>query len=212
MKKPSQTADFSIRLPGTLTVKKFAGTYRPFTVAELVTPLAEFKVIDKWVEQLDAGTYEGDFWISKLDPTSRNWRTRVFIEIQARIVDYRLKEADKPANGDGVTFPERDPLDDEPLPPTRAEIPPKRTAAPRTNTTSASRNRRPPAERKDNRLEQLEALFGLETAELISAGIEPIKLDSTVDRHLLRQQIHFLREELHYALDLARQHWQPPPK
>jgi hypothetical protein len=212
MKKPSSTTDFSICLPGTLTVKKHTGTYRTFTVGELVTPLADFKVIDKWVEQLDAGTYEGDFWISRLEPTSRNWRTRVFIEIQARVLDYRLKEAEEPTTSDGATFPERDPLEDETPPPARTEVASKRPANARAAGASGPRNRRQQAGRKDDRLEQLIDLFGAETAELISAGTEPVKLDSTVDRQLLRQQIHFLREDLRYTLDLANQHWQPPQK
>lgn len=210
MKKP-QTADFSIRLPGTLTVKKHAGTYRTFTVGELVTPLAEFKVLDKWVEQLDAGTYEGEFWISRLEPTSRTWRTRLFIEIQARVFDYRLKHAEEVDTGDN-TFPERDPIEDEAPAPKPAPARIERTPPGRKPAAPRSRNARQPAAEVDRRHAQLVELFGSELAELIADGTQHIKLDSTIDRQVLRQQIDFLRKELGYEIDLETQHWGPPRK
>ena len=223
MKSPNP-ADFSIRLPGTLTVKKYPGTYRSFTIGELVTPLAEFKVIDKWLEQLDAGTYEGDFWITRLEPASRNWRTRVYIEIQARIHDYRLKESDEPAAGDASSIPERDPIEDEAQAPRELvdrdvpSTPRKRTghvtsrAAGSASTRPARQPKQGQRQRRDEQLEQLVDLFGHETAELISAGTEPVKLDPTVDRQLLRQQIHGLREVHGYTLDVEHQHWLPPAR
>lgn len=213
--------DFSIRLPGTLVVKTYRGDYRSFNIGELTTPLCEFKVIDKWLEQLDDGTYEGEFWISRIDLNSRPWRSRLILEMQARVLDYRLKETDRPSRRNSVDIPEQDPLVDEAKPAIssqgRATLRSRdRSAKPAvTNTPGKGSGRSdnvasaPPLQQKERRaLEGVVDLFGQELAELVAQGNQPIKLDATVDRELFRTQRDWLKRN-GFSFDLEFQHWLP---
>lgn len=219
--KPASKSDFSIRLPGTLVVKTYRGEYRSFNIGELSTPLCEFKVIDKWLEQLDDGTYEGEFWIARIDLNSRPWRSRLILEMQARVLDYRLKETDHPSRRAPVDIPEQDPLMEEAKP----------SIASQGRTTSRVRDRSgksaivdtppkgrarsgnaAPAQEKPQKgrraIEGLVDLFGPELAELVVQGDQPVKLDATVDRELFRKQRDWLRSN-RFSFDLEYQHWLP---
>lgn len=219
--KPSSKGDFSIRLPGTLIVKTYRGEFRSFNIGELSTPLCEFKVIDKWLEQLDDGTYEGEFWITRIDLNSRPWRSRLILEMQARVLDYRLKETDHQSRRSPVDIPEQDPLVVEATPsiasrgrttsrvrersgkPSSVDVPTKGKA--RSEDVTPARE----TPRKGRReLEGLVDLFGAELADLITLGDQAIKLDPTVDRELFRKQRDWLRSN-DFAFEVEHQHWLP---
>ncbi len=222
MKSPSSSkGDFSIRLPGTLVVKTYRGDYRSFNIGELTTPLCEFKVIDKWLEQLDDGTYEGEFWIGRIDLNSRPWRSRLILEMQARVLDYRLKETDRPSRRASVEIPEQDPLVDEAKPAISAQaratsrtrdrsVKPPVVTAPTKSTGRLNRGSaaQQPPQKERRALEGLVDLFGRELAELIAQGDQPVKLDATVDRELFRSQRDWLKKN-GFTFDLEFQHWLP---
>ncbi|MFN4266396.1 MAG: DUF3275 family protein [Aquabacterium sp.] len=217
--KPTRT-DGPVRLSGTLTVTERDGARGPFNVGELATPLGDFKVIDQWLEQLDPGSYKGDFWVSRVEPRSNVWKNRVFVEIRATVVDYSLEEDHENVTSHTNSVPpEPDPIEDDRRSKSSSETP-------KNTTTNAIRFRRPvpsPAA-TPNRNDQpsrtassqsrsdsaeIGELFGHELAPLVITRVDAIKLDPTVDRELFRKQKSWLKEH-QYRFDVAEQIWNPP--
>lgn len=214
-----------IRLFGQLKVIECQGSRGPFNVGELTTCLGEFKVIDQWLEQFNPGVFEGEFWIAALEPRSRQWKTRLFVEVQAKVVDFKINDADSDSSTSASEVPERDPiLDDKPVvdqPVTNEHVPvatkPVTQASnedvvvQRPQKSEPSRSVPASVTHSNGRADsQLRDLFGDELAELISTGSNEIKLDTTIDRPLFRKQCSHLKDVLKYELDFTRQVWVPP--
>ncbi|HDR9188814.1 TPA: DUF3275 family protein [Burkholderia vietnamiensis] len=186
-----------ISLSGTLDVRTIKGSNGPFQVGELTTSVGEFKVKDKVLEQFEPGAYTGTFLIDKIYPHSYVWYGKVTVEIRARLSDVQL-DNDEPFSETGQTpaSTEPDPADEERAPGTS------------TGMATAARSENAPvsAEAGGETGElYLPDLFGTELADAIVAG-EPVKLDPTVDRTVLRQQRDQLRA-FGYALQASTQTW-----
>ncbi|PQV44118.1 DUF3275 family protein [Paraburkholderia sp. BL21I4N1] len=182
-----------IAIPGTLDVRTIKGSNGPFQVGELTTSVGDFKVKDKLLEQFEPGAYTGIFLIDRIYPHSYVWYGKVTVEIRARLADVQL-DNDEPL-GDADTPPpsiEPDPADEE----RRAAVTPDALPAEEVASEPASAN--------SGEL-YLPDLFGIELADAILAGA-PVKLDSTVERGLLRRQ----RDELDafgYTFQASTQTW-----
>lgn len=213
--KPTRT-DGPVRLAGTLTVTERDGARGPFNVGELSTTLGDFKVIDQWLEQLDPGSYKGDFWVTRVEPRSNVWKNRVFVEIRATVVDYSLEEDHENANSHANSLPpETDPIEDD----RRSKV---STETPKSTTTSTVRSKRPPPSPPahnepapktpppQSRMDtEIGELFGHELAPLVLTRSDAIQLDPTVDRELFRKQKSWLKDH-HYRFDVVGQIWNPP--
>lgn len=216
-----------VQFSGTLKVIECNGQRGPFNVGELTTCIGEFKVLDQWLEQFKPGVYEGNFWVSAIEPRSRTWKTRVFVEVRATVVDYQIFDVSddaEPSTQNAV--PERDPLlDDHGLQQEQASLPAGR-ATRATRADQQAVQERPvlqpakevgldssapalAADGGDEADERLRKLFDEEMAAAVRAGISCIKLDPTVDRALFREQRDYLKNA-NYRFDASRQLWLPP--
>jgi hypothetical protein len=238
MKHPTTSiASTTVLIPGTMKVIECKGENGKFNIGELSTALGDFKVADQWLEQFDPGIYKGDFRISRIEPRSRVWRGRVFIEVRAMIVDFALEtdtdlnadQLDKPAE---ALVPAADPVDETPShqprqPSTRRTAPatsqlPKqqagidaistqaRTAKPRVRTQGNVQDTEL-APQTPTPSDVIIRLFGEQISQTIAAGIESVKLDPTVDRVLFREQRDWLREH-RYSFNMTNQEWMPPTR
>jgi len=171
-------------MKGTLTVKTIPGRNGEFNVADLKTEEGFFKVKDAILEELDAGVYTGEFMVSRIFPYSYIHFGRVITDIRVKVEKMALDGQDRAQQTPVVIpEPEPDPIDETPPPPT--ETP--ETEAP------------PPEPQKNNDDETLFGhLYPLETV---------VKLDSTVDRKIFRQQHSRLKQGLGYEFEIKTQSW-----
>ncbi|MDR5804926.1 DUF3275 family protein [Caballeronia sp. LZ001] len=185
-----------ITIPGTLDVRTIKGSNGPFQVGELTTSVGEFKVKDKLLEQFEAGAYTGTFLIDKIYPHSYVWYGKVTVEIRARLADVQL-DNDEPLGDADAAQPsiEPDPADEERRAAADAAM---GTASPAEDVVEQ------PTSQASGDL-YLPDLFGVELADAILAG-EPVKLDSTVERSLLRRQSEEL-DAYGYAFQASTQTW-----
>ena len=199
------------RFEGSLLVKKINGHNGPFCIGELVTDIGEFKVKDPLIDQFEDGTYQGSFWVSRIYPYTYCAYGKVIIEIRAKLEDLQINgETDLPADADKPQ--ELDPLEEpviekpvkapRPLPKPSTKPDSRERQAQPTSTESKVTAREPKQDEDDL------ALFGEELFELIRLG-KPLKLDSTIDRHQLRGQIHRLGL-IGYIFTAKTQTWSIP--
>ncbi|NIF54865.1 DUF3275 family protein [Burkholderia sp. Ax-1724] len=182
-----------ISLSGTLDVRTIKGSNGPFQVGELTTSVGEFKVKDKLLEQFEPGAYTGTFLIDKIYPHSYVWYGKVTVEIRARLADVQL-DNDEPFSETGQT-----PASTEPDPADEERAPGAATTAPTDEAPVSAQAG------SDSGELYLPDLFGTELADAIVAG-DPVKLDPTVDRAVLRRQRDQLRA-FGYALQASTQTW-----
>lgn len=215
-----------VQFSGTLKVIECNGQRGPFNVGELTTCIGEFKVLDQWLEQFKPGVYDGNFWVSAIEPRSRTWKTRVFVEVRATVVDYQIfdvSDEDEPSTQ--IAVPERDPLlDDHALQQEQVSLPSRRSNPNRSDRHAVQElpGAEPPkeveagssvpgmaVEEDDGADDRLRKLFDEEMAAAVRSGISCIKLDPTVDRALFREQRDYLKNA-NYRFDASRQLWLPP--
>lgn len=190
-----------IKTTGMLRIKKIRQSRNgAFCVADLTTDFGEFKVKDPMLDQFDEGEYQGRVWISEIYLAQYIAYGKAVVEMRARLHDVQIQTEDlRPVRPEPA---EIDPLDEAPtmapasaavavpaLPANRGK--PARSAAPATG----------PADPGADRAEQASSLFDEEQLQLIDHA-QPIKLDATVDRALLRAQ----------AAELARAGYRFDPK
>ena len=106
-----EEAPFSLGVPGRLEVKHINGRYGPFPVVWLTCPVGRFRVLDSWIEALDAGEYNGEFQVSEMSLYTYKQYGEQRTCIAAKVVDYQLDGYDENA----VPEPEleQDPLENE---------------------------------------------------------------------------------------------------
>jgi len=204
------------RFEGSLLVKKINGRNGPFCIGELVTDIGEFKVKDPLIDQFEAGTYQGSFWVSQVYPFTYCAFGKVIVEIRARLADLQIDgESDLPADADKPQEPDpiEEPVLDKPVKPPRP-VPKPSVKAKQDSQDSRIRQAQhaPTASKIPARAPQQDnddlALFGEELFDLIRLG-QPLKLDSTIDRQQLRGQIHRLGV-IGYTFTAKTQTWSRP--
>lgn len=196
-----------ITIPGQLAIKTVHGRNGDFNVGKLATSIGEFVIKNAELDQYDEGKYEGEFIITEIKPSTYSTSGRMVIEIRAHLGGMTLSNID-PLTGDDarqMSPQEVDPIDEEVQTPSKPKAAsPKRRAAshPLVDTTP----------------------FGVDTPAAVTPSSEEspnddatlfdtlwplgptVKLDSTVDRRLLRQQRDRL-DQLGYEFAPLSQDW-----
>ncbi|WP_375576597.1 DUF3275 family protein [Paracidovorax oryzae] len=208
-----------IKLSGvTLRVKKMTGRNGDFCVADLQSDIGEFKVKDALLDQFDDGEYTGTAWITEIYLAQYISFGKGVTEIRARLHDLQL---------DGARERPRDTEPQEPDPADELVAQAAPVAAPVASPSPAPASSRlsklrdrlsavgkkastptpEPAEgRDDGREREMEALFGELWASIKAR--EPVKLDPTVERSVIRAQSAAIRQ-LGYSMDPIKQMFVP---
>lgn len=223
----------SVRIQGTLTVKRINGANGPFCVGSLVSEIGEFRVKDAILEQFEEGAYQGSFWIAHIFPSSYITSGRMVVEVRAKLADLQIDEHD--AKAEATPEQEPDPANEatpvavqvasrRPTPgnkPKPAAAPAQTPATPavapradaRTEASDASHaspgattQNAPASETSAVSPARDLALFGEALYAELNAGL-PIKLDPTIDRLKFREQITRLRT-LGFVPNVTTQTWE----
>jgi hypothetical protein len=188
-----------ITIPGQLAIKTIHGRNGDFNVGRLATSIGEFVVKNAELDQYAEGKYEGDFSIAEIRPSTYTANGRMVIEIRALLGGMTLSAIDALSRDDAsrLSAQEVDPIDEE------AQAPaPTPTTAPKAAGRKKARGARdslvdttpfgsepaaPSAEASAHAHDAEDAddaaLFGP-----LWPLSDPVKLDATVDRRVLRQQ------------------------
>lgn len=225
-----------IKLSGvTLRVKKIRGGRNGFfCLGELFTDIGDFRVADPLLDQFEDGDYTGTVWIERIFLKQYIYYGKGITEVRATLHHLQLDSAaDRP---DDRMPHEADPADELPVTPAAAAAPPPGRApaqAPQASTEQLraqlkarlARGRKareasapagptqppapassltPPVPAAENNA--LAELFAELWRQVVQR--EPVKLDPTVDRARLRQQVSALKD-LGYSIDPMSQTWLP---
>jgi len=197
-----------ISIDGELAIRTITGRNGNFNVGRLITRIGEFAVKDALLDQYDEGKYQGTFVITQISPSSWTASGRTVIEVRARLDSMTLDGMDdlSPAEAENLVHQVVDPLDEEqsapaPRPPAPAadDAPFGMSPAELKPTKPRATPSAPAAAAASTAAD--EALFG----SIWPLGTE-VKLDPTVDRQRMRDQIERLRS-LGYELDFKNQAW-----
>jgi hypothetical protein len=166
-------------------------------LGRLVTDIGQFAIKDALLDQYDEGRYEGEFGISKIYPSSYVTGDRMVIEVRATLETLALAAIDELPPSQEASLPEPDPIESEPAP-----IP---TPAPKPDPEPDGGHGAHPRDELDELLDDSdEKLFW--TLWPLS---QSVKLDTTVDRGVFRQQKERLKA-LGYRFQPVGQTWQRP--
>jgi hypothetical protein len=197
-----------IKLPGTLIIRIINGKYGDFRVGQLLTEIGEFAVKDPMFDQYDEGRYEGDFVISKIYIGPYTVSNRVVVQLCADIDSVVLSSAAVEQQEDEAF--EQDPIEKEqslsssdPETSTETQLSDQSETASLEDESSTDEGDLGYESTTDADSDEakLRDLFGL----LWPLG-QSVKLDSTVDRSILRQQRDKL-DELGYTFKAVGQVW-----
>jgi hypothetical protein len=215
-----------IIVTGQLTLRTIRGRNGPFNVARLATPIGEFVVKDAELEQYPEGKYDGQFVIRYIYPKAYPTGGGMRFEIRANLDGMTLSGLDKLSKEDArkLGTQEVDPLDEEqsqaavatpsPAPAVTVTVtagkaaPVRKSKDPLIDTTPFGVTPPPAASGEPDAAageNEDAALFGL----LWPLG-ESVRLDSTIDRRVLRTQTARLGA-LGYQFDFKSQQWHRKP-
>ena len=185
-----------------------------FCIADLTTDFGEFKVKDPILDQFEEGEYQADVWISEIHLSQYIAYGKAVTEIRARLHDLQvISEDSRPMPKEPAEF---DPLD-EPAPvrmpqmtKAKAEETRGRKGAPdhrwdKFKKPGQSVPELTKAELESDQTEQIRALFDPDLSAAIE-GRQPVRLDMTIDRAMLREQTAFLKKN-DYRFDPKQQTW-----
>jgi hypothetical protein len=198
-----------ITLPGQLAIKTIHGRNGDFNVGRLTTSIGEFVAKNAELDQYHEGKYEGDFSIAEIRPSMYTTGGRMVIELRAVLGGMTLSNLDPLTKDEAhrLSPQEVDPIDEEaakPQPVASAPItvvtPPPVDPLVDTTPFGDKPPSNSPAETEETNQADA-ALFGT----VWPLG-QIVKLDSTVDRRLLRRQRDRL-DALGYIFDYAGQNW-----
>lgn len=210
----------AVNIAGTLHIKSITGRNGAFSVGELVTEIGTFRIKDTVLDQYATGSYQGEFLISQIFPSSYVAWGKVVTEVRASLAALNIITESAPSKRmDDAGEP--DPMLETPVP----AVPEARTQAnevvtdkseaatadvPATPKKPAKDKAASPDVANSDSTKADLALFG---AEIMQAVWErtPVKLDPTVDRQLFRAQRDRLGQKgLGWKFDPKTQTWLPP--
>lgn len=184
----------------------------PFSVADLFTDFGEFKVKDPLLEQFEEGEYEVTAWITQIFLGQYVAYGRGVSELRAQLYDLQVHTEDhRPTPRESV---EVDPMDEpEPVrmqrPDPQAQTAVKETATPPVKDGRWDKFKKPakskdaaPTEAPDD---QLDGVYDDTMLAAIKLR-EPVVVDVSVDRALLRKQVEGLKER-GYRYDSIQKLW-----
>jgi hypothetical protein len=201
-----------ITISGLLAIETRHGRYGPFNVGQLRTSIGQFAVKDPALEQYPQGKYEGDFDVVEIRQQSYPTSGRIVFEMRAYLAGIRLSNIDELTNDDAqkLATQEPDPIEQEPKALVAEILPPEATpivqpiVAGEEAAQALAPVASPPLEAasQEPAIDEADAqLFG--PLWPLSARF---KLDTTIDRRLIRQQCGRL-DELDYGFDPRTQEW-----
>lgn len=198
-----------IKIEGKLTVRSINGKNGAFSVGKLATSVGEFVVKDALLDQFPEGSYDGEFVIAKIFPTSYSIRGNIVVEVRAIIDEFVIDDAKEGEQHDSSTPTIPDPLDEEKKGAGQSTPPP----VPAQSTTPVGEaeedNAGKPEMEFDSEQDKLDyELFG-DLYDEVAMLADGIKLDPTVGREKFRQQRDRLKE-LGYRFDSTTQSWSKP--
>ena len=181
-----------ITVPAQLAIKTIPSRNGPFNIGRLTTTIGEFQTKGPEIEQLKEGVYEGSFTISRIYAKSWSNGSHIGIDARADIYEMKLFDRDQLSKDEAQKMSPQvvDPVEeDAPKSSSPAvEVPPAPvtpSASPDPVVASAPSENVEGAQAETQRVQQADVdLFGI----LWPLG-QVVKLDMTVDRRLLRQQI-----------------------
>jgi|SRR5690242_11865043 len=181
-----------ITVPGQLAIKTIHGRNGDFNVGRLATSIGEFTVKNPELDQYPEGKYDGDFVIAEIRPSMYNTSGRMVIELRAHLGGMTLSTIDALSKDEAgrLTPQEVDPIEEESEKPRAAPAEPAPVAptpdvpkSPLIDTTPFGAAPLSQIQEAQNAASGDEALFGA-----LWPLADIVKLDSTVNRRLLRQQ------------------------
>lgn len=185
-----------------------------FSVADLTTEFGEFKVKEPLLEQFEEGEYQVTAWISEIFLGQYVAYGKAVTEIRVRLHDLQVHTEDqRPAPREPI---EPDPID-EPEPIRLPRTQPQEPSSTPTSETAASGDRRwdqfkkPRKAKEDCSTQTLgqpaaeDSPYDDETKAAI-ARRDPIEIDLSVGRALLRQQLQGLKDR-GYRFDSKQKLW-----
>jgi hypothetical protein len=182
-----------IKLSGTLFIRNVSGRHGTFSVGRLVTDIGEFAVKDVMLDQYNEGRYEGEFGISRIFPSSYTAQNRMVIEVRAVLETMALAAIEELPPHTEAPLVEPDPIESEPPPTPKPE--------PEPESGHGAQVRDALDELLDDSDEKLfNTLWPLGPS---------VKLDTTVDRAMFRQQKDRLKA-LGYRFQPVGQTWLRP--
>lgn len=191
-----------INLPGELSIRTIQGSRGAFNVGRLATSIGEFVIKEALLDQYDEGKYRGHFVIAQIKPSTYSTSGRLVVEIRAWLEGMSLENVDELTDADTARLVQQevDPLEEETRLSSSSSI--KKIAdkdtVPNSSLSDIQAQSEPDPSTDDAQL--FETLWPLS---------DVVRLDSTVTRQVLRQQIERLAE-LGYKLDYKTQEWALP--
>jgi hypothetical protein len=199
-----------ITLAGQLAIKTIHGRNGDFNVGRLATSIGEFTVKNPELDQYPEGKYEGDFVIAEIRPSMYNTSGRMVIELRAHLGGMTLSNIDALTKDEAgrLTPQEVDPIDEEnekprtvPTEPAPVAPSPQIPKSPLTDTTPFGLEAPSGVPEVRNDASDDATLFGT-----LWPLTDIVKLDSTVNRRMLRQQRDRL-DALGYKFEPLSQDW-----
>jgi hypothetical protein len=180
-----------------------------FCVADLSTAFGEFKVKDPLLDQFEEGEYQATVWISEIYLVQYIAFGKGVTEIRARLHDLQVESQAELSTAHEQAEP--DPIDEQR--PVRVAPPKKPVPPPSTAKDFSHFNKGGKPQSGSSGSGPQESTQGghdgLLDAEMLRAiaNRDPIKLDATVERALLRRQAAELGQRHGYRFDAKQQIW-----
>jgi len=180
-----------------------------FCVADLSTAFGEFKVKDPLLDQFEEGEYQATVWISEIYLAQYIAFGKGVTEIRARLHDLQVESQAELSTAQEQ--PEPDPIDEQrPVggAASKKSVPPPSTAKDFSHFNKGGKPQSGSLGSGPQESTQGEH-DGLLDAEMLRAiaNRDPIKLDATVERALLRRQAAELGQRHGYRFDAKQQLW-----
>jgi Protein of unknown function (DUF3275) len=182
-----------ITVSGQLAIKTISSRNGPFNIGRLMTSIGEFQTKGPELEQLKEGMYEGEFKITRIYAKSWSNGSHIGIDTRADLAGMKLLGLDQLSGEEAQKLSPQvvDPVEEDAPPkssPPAVEVPPTPatpSASPEPVVASTPKGESDRAQADTPRASQADVeLFGT----LWPLG-QVVKLDATVDRRVLRQQI-----------------------
>jgi len=206
-----------ITLTGQLVIETRHGRYGDFNVGQLRTPIGQFAVKDPDLDQYPQGKYDGEFNVVEIRQQTYHTNGRIVFEMRAYLAGMTLSGVDALTQDEArkLSPQEPDPIEQEtastavpavlPEPSSVvAESAPVSAAAAEPSPTTSVESAPLESQARETGQEIVNPdsqLFGL-----LWPLAERFRLDKTVDRRVLRQQVRRLAD-LDYDIDPKTQEW-----
>lgn len=175
-----------------------------FCVADLSTAFGEFKVKDPLLDQFEEGEYLATVWISEIYLSQYIAFGKGVTEIRARLHDLQVESQAELSTAHEQAEP--DPIDEQRpvlVAASKKSVPPPSTAK---DFSHFNKGGKPQSGSLDSTQGEHDGLLDAEMLRAI-ANRDPIKLDATVERALLRRQAAELGQRHGYRFDAKQQIW-----